>query len=42
MKMSSMLSKSSTDNDVDEIYGVISCMASEILQGKEYTEASDI
>src|ERR1044071_2147065 len=36
------ISKSSTDNDSDEIYGVISYMAPEILQRKEYTEASDI
>src|ERR1043165_3198533 len=36
------ISKSSTDNDGDEIYGVISYMAPEILQGKGYTEASDI
>src|SRR6266540_3262525 len=36
------ISKSSIDNDDDEIYGVISYMASEILQGKEYTMASDI
>src|SRR5688572_15461506 len=38
------ISKSSmdNDNDDDEIYGVISYMAPEILQGKEYTTASDI
>src|SRR5688572_2825178 len=36
------ISKSSTDNDGDEIYGVISYMAPEILQGKEYIKASDI
>jgi len=36
------ISKSSIDNDNDEIYGVISYMAPEILQGKEYTMASDI
>src|ERR1044071_6099146 len=36
------ISKSSTDNDNDEIYGVIPYMAPEILQGKEYTKASDI
>src|SRR6266498_2019639 len=33
---------SSIDNDDDEIYGVISYMAPEILQGKDYTTASDI
>ena len=36
------ISKSSIDNDDDEIYGIISYMAPEILQGKEYTMASDI
>src|SRR3989337_765022 len=36
------ISKSSIDNDDDEIYGVISYMAPEILRGKEYTIASDI
>src|SRR3989337_1916218 len=36
------ISKSSMDNDDDEIYGIISYMAPEILQGKEYTMASDI
>src|SRR6266540_673741 len=36
------ISKSSIDNDNDEIYGVISYMAPEILQGEEYTMASDI
>ena len=36
------ISKSSIDNDNDEIHGVISYMAPEILQGKEYTMASDI
>src|ERR1043166_5665996 len=36
------ISKSSIDNDDDEIYGVISYMAPEILQGKRYTMASDI
>src|SRR5688500_9340470 len=36
------ISKSSIDNDDDEIYGVISYMAPEILQGKKYTIASDI
>jgi len=36
------ISKSSIDNDDDEIYGVISYMASEILRGKKYTTASDI
>ena len=33
---------SSIDNDDDEIYGVISYMAPEILRRKEYTVASDI
>src|SRR6266498_1289029 len=32
----------STDDDDSEIYGVISYIAPEILQGKEYTTASDI
>src|SRR5687767_1943143 len=36
------ISKSSIDDDGDETYGVISYMAPEILQGKEYTMASDI
>src|ERR1044071_9327538 len=36
------ISKSSIDNNDDEIYGVISYMAPEILQGNEYTKASDI
>ena len=36
------ISKSSIDNDNDEIYGIISYMAPEILQRKEYTKASDI
>ena len=36
------ISKSSMDNDDNEIYGVISYMAPEILQRKEYTIASDI
>src|SRR3989337_377576 len=36
------ISKSSIDDDGDEIYGVISYMAPEILQGKKYTMASDI
>ncbi len=36
------ISKSSIDNEDDEIYGVISYVAPEILQGKEYTTASDI
>src|SRR3989337_3824621 len=36
------ISKSSIDDDEDEIYGVISYMAPEILQRKEYTTASDI
>src|SRR6266542_3990224 len=30
------------DKNDNEIYGIISYMASEILQGKEYTTASDI
>src|SRR6185503_9314667 len=30
------------DNYDDEIYGIISYMAPEILQGKEYTIASDV
>src|SRR5687768_14553040 len=36
------ISKSSIDNDDGEIYGITSYMAPEILQGKEYTMASDI
>ncbi len=32
----------STNDDDNEIYGIISYMAPEILQGKEYTTASDI
>ncbi len=38
------ISKSSikSTNDDDEIYGIISYMAPEILRGKEYTTASDI
>src|SRR5687767_5122091 len=36
------ISKSSIDNDDDEIYGIISYMAPEILRCKEYTIASDI
>src|SRR6266542_4864381 len=36
------ISKSSIDKDDEEIYGVISYMAPEILQGKKYTMASDI
>ncbi len=36
------ISKSSIDNDDEEIYGVISYMAPEIFQGKGYTMASDI
>ncbi len=36
------ISKSSLDNDDEEIYGVISYMAPETLQRKEYTIASDI
>ena len=36
------ISKSSIDNDDGEIYGIISYMAPEILQGKEYSMASDI
>ena len=32
----------STNDDDTEIYGIISYMAPEILQGKEYTTASDI
>src|SRR6266511_4518947 len=36
------ISKSLIDDDGDEIYGVISYMAPEILQGKRYTKASDI
>src|SRR5688500_13385153 len=36
------ISKSSIDNNDNEIYGVIPYMATEILQGKEYTIASDI
>src|SRR5687768_16859437 len=36
------ISKSSIDDDDDEIYGVISYMAPEILQRKGYTTASDI
>src|SRR5688572_19785176 len=36
------ISKSSIDDDDDEIYGVISYMAPEVLQGKGYTIASDI
>src|SRR6266540_70130 len=36
------ISKSSIDKDDEEIYGVISYIALEILQQKEYTIASDI
>src|SRR6266540_3881822 len=36
------ISKSSIDNNDDEIYGIISYMAPEILQEKGYTMASDI
>src|SRR5688572_14451398 len=36
------ISKSSMDKDDDEIYGVISYMAPEILRGKKYTTASDV
>src|SRR6266540_3020408 len=36
------ISKSLMDNNNDEIYGVISYMAPEILQRKKYTTASDI
>src|SRR5687767_2782086 len=36
------ISRSSIDNDDDEIYGVIPYMAPEILQRKGYTTASDI
>src|SRR6266540_1420560 len=36
------ISKSSLNNDNEEIYGVISYMAPEILKRKEYTIASDI
>ena len=36
------ISKSSIDNSDEEIYGIVSYMAPEILQGKEYTIASDI
>jgi len=36
------ISKSSMDKNDNEIYGIISYMAPEILQGKEYTTASDI
>src|SRR3990170_8207793 len=36
------ISKSSIDDDDNEIYGIISYMAPEILQGKQYTTASDI
>src|ERR1043165_7541005 len=36
------ISKSSIDNDDGEIYGIISYMAPEILDGKEYTKESDI
>src|SRR6266511_495486 len=36
------ISKSSMDKNDNEIYGIISYMAPEILQGKEYTIASDI
>src|SRR6266511_3652859 len=36
------ISKSSMDNDDNEIYGIISYMAPEILRRKEYTIASDI
>src|SRR5688572_31885988 len=36
------ISKSSIDNDGDEIYGVISYMAPEILQGKEYTDRKSV
>src|SRR6266540_3441872 len=36
------ISKSSIDKDDEEIYGVISYIAPEILQQKEYTIASDI
>src|SRR6266542_168183 len=39
---SAISSTKSIDNDDDEIYGVISYMAPEILQGKEYTIVSDI
>src|SRR5687767_10387951 len=36
------ISKSSIDNDDDEIYGVISYMAPEVLRRKGYIMASDI
>src|ERR1043166_8291651 len=36
------ISKSSMDNDDGEVYGVISYMAPEILQGIKYTKASDV
>jgi len=36
------ISKSLIDNDDDEVYGVISYMAPEVLQRKEYTISSDI
>src|SRR5688572_809699 len=36
------ISKSSIDNNDNEIYGVIPYIAPEILRGKEYTTASDI
>ncbi|CAI2191293.1 11016_t:CDS:2, partial [Funneliformis geosporum] len=36
------LSKSATEADDNEIYGIISYMAPEVLQGQKYTTASDI
>src|SRR6266540_2954251 len=39
---SSISSTKSINDDDDKVYGVISYMAPEILQGKEYTTASDI
>ncbi|GES92976.1 kinase-like domain-containing protein [Rhizophagus clarus] len=36
------LSKSSLDNNNDEIYGIIPYVAPEVLQGQKYTKASDV
>ncbi|CAI2178211.1 3572_t:CDS:2 [Funneliformis geosporum] len=36
------LSKSATEADVNETYGIIPYMAPEVLQGQKYTTASDI
>ncbi|CAI2198059.1 19081_t:CDS:1, partial [Funneliformis geosporum] len=36
------LSKSATEADVNDTYGIIPYMAPEVLQGQKYTTASDI